>query len=195
MFAHKLICTQEKHLSKRYLICISFSTPNGRCSEIKQSFPLPQVQLLLHWHQQGCGAPAAAPENGLYQCSWLWQVHPDTTVPDQRMWSQWETNPLPLRKVSICSLGSVTDGGAQISACQWERMKSLLTLAAGIRTQNRWLWAPMLRLVHEKIWRKINKNMWEMKQDKKSIFDCVKECVPVSKSRQTMLHVCVNALE
>ena len=86
-----------------------------RCkSEELESFPLSEVRLLLHRHQQSRGSPQAAPEAGQHPRCWLREVHPDPVLRHPRLQSRREADPLPLQEVSVRCPGPVSDGGPQV---------------------------------------------------------------------------------
>ena len=86
-----------------------------RCqSEEFQSFPLPQVRLLLHGHQQGGGPQEAAPEAGQHPGCRVREVHPHPVLRHPQLQPRREADPLPLQEVSVRSAGAVPDGSPQV---------------------------------------------------------------------------------
>ena len=69
-----------------------------RCkSEELEPLPLPEVRLLLHGHQQGGGAQAAAPEAGLHPGRGIREVHPHPVLRHPGLQPQRQADPLPLQ--------------------------------------------------------------------------------------------------
>ena len=87
----------------------------SRCqSEEFQSFPLPQVRLLLHGHQQGGGPQETAPEAGQHPGCRVREVHPHPVLRHPQLQPCREADPLPLQEVSVRSAGAVPDGSPQV---------------------------------------------------------------------------------
>lgn len=91
-----------------------FSAVEWRSSEVQQPLPLPEVRLLLHRHEQGRGPQTPTPEAWLDQRRRIREVHPDSVLSGQRLWSQWEADPLPLQQMSIRCPRPVSNGSPQV---------------------------------------------------------------------------------